>query len=97
MLRFCPIAYTPKGTPARSSKGGLVLGYWRLKGGLHVAQINIIIAGRPSVFLERKFIHICGMSWTHNRIVPIVPNTFAATGIDSCRVISKSRALSNEF
>lgn len=37
--------------------------------------------GRPSVDFERQLVHICGMSWTHHRIVPIVPSTVAATGM----------------
>lgn len=37
--------------------------------------------GKPSVDFERQLVHICGMSWTHHRIVPIVPSTVAATGM----------------
>lgn len=29
----------------------------------------------------RQLVHICGTSWTHHRIVPMVPRTVAATGM----------------
>lgn len=37
--------------------------------------------GRPSVDFVRQLVHICGTSWTHHRIVPMVPSTVAATGM----------------
>lgn len=37
--------------------------------------------GRPSVDFVRQFVHICGTSWTHHRMVPMVPRTVAATGM----------------
>lgn len=40
--------------------------------------------GRPSVDLVRQLVHICGTSWTHHRIVPMVPRTVAATGMEDC-------------
>lgn len=50
-------------------------------GGPQAAQSNIIEAGTPSVLLRRQFCHICGMSWMHHEIVPIVPKTLAAVGM----------------
>lgn len=48
----------------------------------HKAQRNIMLAGMPSVALERQLVHICGISWIHQRTVPMVPRTVAATGME---------------
>jgi hypothetical protein len=49
---------------------------WELNSQL--AQRNIIVAGKPSVFLRRQLCQIWGNSWMHQRTVPIVPRTFDA-------------------
>lgn len=54
-----------------------------------MVQINIIEAGRPSVFLVRWLRQICGIKLTHQQIVPIVPKMFAASGIEDCGAISE--------
>lgn len=46
-----------------------------------LAQRNTIAAGNPSVFLRRQLYQICGMSWMHQRTVPMVPRTFDASVI----------------
>lgn len=48
---------------------------------LQLAHRNIIAAGNPSVFLRRQLYQICGMSWMHQRTVPMVPRTFDASVI----------------
>lgn len=50
-----------------------------------------MLAGMPSVALERQLVHICGMSWTHQRTVPIVPRTVADTGMEVCGAMSTER------
>lgn len=40
--------------------------------------------GRPSVALARQLVHIWGTSWTHHRMVPMVPRTVAAAGMEAC-------------
>lgn len=57
---------------------------------LQLAQRNIIAAGNPSVFLRRQLYHICGMSWMHQRTVPMVPRTFDASVILSSEDIVES-------
>lgn len=45
---------------------------------------NIIIAGSPSVSFFLQLNQICGTSWMHQKTVPIVPRTVAATGMLVC-------------
>ena len=47
-----------------------------------MAHKNIMDPGKPSVDFVRQLVHICGTSWMHHRIVPIVPRTVAATGME---------------
>lgn len=57
---------------------------------LQLAQRNIIAAGNPSVFFRRQLYQICGMSWMHQRTVPMVPRTFDASVIFSSDDIVES-------
>lgn len=50
-------------------------------GGPQIAQRISIEAGTPSVLFRRQFCHICGISWMHQRTVPIVPRTLASRGM----------------
>lgn len=44
---------------------------------MHVqaAHKSIINGGNPSVSFRRQLYHICGISWMHQKTVPIVPRT----------------------
>ena len=46
-----------------------------------MAQRNIINPGKPSVDFCFQLYHICGTNCMHQKTVPIVPRTLAATGM----------------
>lgn len=68
ILNFWTMAYTPNGTPPAGEQAS-VRGFFSdllvgQAGDLHNAHMYIIIAGKPSVFLVRQLVHICGRSWS---------------------------------
>jgi hypothetical protein len=61
-LNFCTMAYIPNGTPPSSRQTCRRDGNKPDRFDSHNAHMNIIDAGKPSVFLVRQFVHIWGTS-----------------------------------